>query len=206
MSFDPNLPQEGTPLDAVQMRSQLNGLKAIIDAILTLTAAQVDGVNTVEPGTPANASVSVTGNTLHFTFDIPRGNDGSQGQPGTNGSDGGPGADGPQGPPFANAIVDAVNTLNPGEPATVSVSFDGSNVRFTIGIPRGNDGATGATGQPGEVSQTDLNNAQLNTLSQTSNNTNNVSTLGQTADSNYNQQQMQDVLNKLDEFLNAARR
>jgi hypothetical protein len=91
MSFDPNLPQEGTPLDAVQMRSQLNGLKAIIDAILTLTAAQVDGVNTVEPGNPANATVSVNGNTLHFTFDIPRGNDGIQGQPGTNGNDGGPG-------------------------------------------------------------------------------------------------------------------
>ena len=202
MSFDPNLPQEGTPLDAVQMRSQLNGLKAIIDAILTLTAAQVDGVNTVEPGTPANASVSVTGNTLHFTFDIPRGNDGIQGQPGTNGNDGGPGPQGAQGPPFANAIVDAVNTLNPGEPATVSVSFDGSNVRFTIGIPRGSDGATGATGQPGEVSFNDLNNA----ISGTSANTNNVSTLGQTADSSYNQQQMQDVLNKLDEFLNAARR
>ena len=202
MSFDPNLPQEGTPLDAVQMRSQLNGLKAIIDAILTLTAAQVDGVNTVEPGTPANASVSVTGNTLHFTFDIPRGNDGIQGQPGTNGSDGGPGPQGAQGPPFANAIVDAVNTLNPGEPATVSVSFDGSNVRFTIGIPRGSDGATGATGQPGEVSFNDLSNA----ISGTSANTNNVSTLGQTADSSYNQQQMQDVLNKLDEFLNAARR
>jgi hypothetical protein len=33
-----------------------------------------------------------------------------------------------------------------------------------------------------------------------------VSTLGQTADSSYNQSQMQDVLNKLDEFLNAARR
>jgi hypothetical protein len=173
MSFDPNLPQEGTPLDAVQMRSQLNGLKAIIDAILTLTAAQVDGVNTVEPGTPANASVSVTGNTLHFTFDIPRGNDGIQGQPGTNGNDGGPGPQGAQGPPFANAIVDAVNTLNPGEPATVSVSFDGSNVRFTIGIPRGSDGATGATGQPGEVSFNDLSNA----ISGTSANTNNVSTL-----------------------------
>lgn len=202
MSFDPNLPQEGTPLDAVQMRSQLNGLKAIIDAILTLTAAQVDGVNTVEPGNPANATVNVTGNTLHFTFDIPRGNDGSQGQPGMNGSDGGPGPQGAQGPPFANAIVDAVNTLNPGEPATVSVSFDGSNVRFTIGIPRGSDGATGATGQPGEVSFNDLSNA----ISGTSANTNNVSTLGQTADSSYNQQQMQDVLNKLDEFLNAARR
>lgn len=256
--FDPNLPQEGTPLDAVQMRSQLNGLKAIIDAILTVTAAQVDSTTTLPQGSPANASVNVVGNTLHFsfeipqgqeglpglvgpagppfssavvdsvntvepgipaavnvsfdganvrfTFDIPRGNDGSQGQQGNDGGQGPPGNDGAQGPPFANAFVDAVNTLNPGEPATVSVSFDGSNVHFTIGIPRGSDGATGATGQPGEVSQTDLNNAQLNTLSQTSNNTNNVSTLGQTADSNYNQQQMQDVLNKLDEFLNAARR
>ena len=170
MSFDPNLPQEGTPLDAVQMRSQLNGLKAIIDAILTLTAAQVDGVNTVEPGNPANASVSVTGNTLHFTFDIPRGNDGIQGQPGGNGSDGGPGPVGPQGPPFASAIVDGVNTLNPGDPATVSVNFDGSNVRFTFGIPRGNDGSAGT---PGEVSLNDLNNA----ISGTSNNTNSLSTL-----------------------------
>ena len=35
MPFDPNIPQAGTEIDAVQMRSQLNGLKAIIDAILT---------------------------------------------------------------------------------------------------------------------------------------------------------------------------
>ena len=204
MSFDPNLPQEGTPLDAVQMRSQLNGLKAIIDAILTLTAAQVDGVNTVEPGTPANASVSVTGNTLHFTFDIPRGNDGSQGQPGTNGSDGGPGADGPQGPPFANAIVDAVNTLNPGEPATVSVSFDGSNVRFTIGIPRGSDGSSGsngsdgAQGPPGEVSQAQLDNA----ISGTSANTNNVSTL----DTGFADPDMEAMRQKLNEMILNGRR
>jgi hypothetical protein len=196
--FDPNLPQEGTPLDAVQMRSQLNGLKAIIDAILTLTAAQVDGVNTVEPGTPANASVSVTGNTLHFTFDIPRGNDGIQGQPGTNGSDGGPGPQGDQGPPFANAIVDAVNTLNPGEPATVSVSFDGSNVRFTIGIPRGNDGATGATGQPGEVSLNDLSNA----ISGTSNNTNGVSTL----DTGFADPDMEALRQKVNEMILNGRR
>jgi hypothetical protein len=93
------------------------------------------------------------------------------------GSNGNDGAQGPQGPPFANAIVDAVNTLNPGEPATVGLIFDGTNVRFTFGIPRGADGATGATGQNGEVTQVDLNNAQLNTLSQTSNNTNTVGTL-----------------------------
>ena len=33
MPFDPALPQENTPVDAAQMRSQLNGLKALIDAI-----------------------------------------------------------------------------------------------------------------------------------------------------------------------------
>jgi hypothetical protein len=196
--FDPNLPQEGTPLDAVQMRSQLNGLKAIIDAILTLTAAQVDGVNTVEPGTPANATVSVTGNTLHFTFDIPRGNDGIQGQPGTNGSDGGPGL-GPQGPPFANAIVDAVNTLNPGDPATVSVSFDGSNVRFTFGIPRGSDdGSDGAQGPPGEISQAQLDNA----ISGTSANTNNVSTL----DTGFADPDMEALRQKVNEMILNGRR
>jgi hypothetical protein len=204
MSFDPNLPQEGTPLDAVQMRSQLNGLKAIIDAILTLTAAQVDGVNTVEPGTPANATVSVNGNTLHFTFDIPRGNDGIQGQPGTNGNDGGPGPDGPQGPPFANAIVDAVNTLNPGEPATVSVSFDGSNVRFTIGIPRGSDGSSGsngsdgAQGPPGEISQAQLDSA----ISGTSANTNGVSTL----DNAFADPDMEALRQKLNEMILNGRR
>ena len=141
--FDPNLPQENTPADAVQMRSQLNGLKALIDAIQSVTAAQVDSTNTLPPGSPANASVSVVGNTLHFSFDLPQGNDGAAG------SDGGPGADGPQGPPFAQAVVDGVNTLEPWESATVDASFDGSNVRFTFGIPRGNDGISGAPGNDG---------------------------------------------------------
>ena len=52
----------------------------------------------------------------------------------------------------------------------------------------------------------DLNNAIANALSQTSNNSNGVGTLGQGADGGYNQQQMQDVLNKLDELINALRR
>ena len=73
--------------------------------------------------------------------------------------------------------MDIVNTLNRGEPATVGVNFDGTNVRFAFGIPRGNDGATGPAGQNGEVTQVDLANAQFNTLSQTSSNTNAVPTL-----------------------------
>jgi collagen type I alpha len=248
--FDPNLPQEGTPLDAVQMRSQLNGLKAIMDAILTLTAAQVDGTNTLPPSTPANASVAVVGNTLHFTFELPEGQEGPMGQqgppfanavvdavntvaPGTpaavgvsfdgtnvrftfdiprgsdgmNGSDGAqgpagndgsegaqgqPGNDGPQGPPFAQAVVDAVNTLDPGQSAAVGVSFDGTNVRFTFGIPRGNDGA------PGEVSQAQLDSA----ISGTSSNTNSVSTL----DSPFADPDMEAMRQKLNEVILNGRR
>ncbi|MEQ1747800.1 MAG: hypothetical protein ABL974_00145 [Prosthecobacter sp.] len=132
MPFDPTKPANNSPNSSAEMRSQLTSLKALIDAIFTITAAQVDGVNTLPPGNPASVSLSVTGNTLHFTFDIPQ----------------------------------------------------------------------GEVGPTGEVSQAQLDNA----ISGTSNNTNGVSTLGQSADFNYNQSQMQDVLNKLDEFLNAARR
>ena len=45
-----------------------------------------------------------------------------------------------------------------------------------------------------------------NGISGTSSDSNSVSTLGQSADGNYNQTQMQDVLNKLDELINALRR
>ena len=40
MPFNPNLPAENTPLDAVEMRAQLNALKALIDALQT----QVNGL------------------------------------------------------------------------------------------------------------------------------------------------------------------
>ncbi len=172
--FDPTIPATNAEATSAMFRSQFNGLKDLIDAIPGVTSAVVDSVTTLPPGSPAVVSVSVISGTLHLSFELPRGNDGPTGAPGTNGSDG---AQGPQGPPFANAIVDSVTTLNPGEPATVGVTFDGSHVRFNFGLPRGNDGAPGATGANGEVSQVDLNNAQLNTLSQTSSNTNAVPTL-----------------------------
>ena len=52
----------------------------------------------------------------------------------------------------------------------------------------------------------DLNNAIANALAQTSNNSNGVGTLSQGADGSYNQSQMQQVLDKLDELINALRR
>ena len=64
------------------------------------------------------------------------------------------GPPGPQGPPFANAVVDAVNTAPPGSNAAVSVSFDGTNVHFVFGLPagfNGINGTNGTDGAPGEV-------------------------------------------------------
>ena len=56
--------------------------------------------------------VSFDGNNVRFIFDIPRGFDGQLG------GDGQPGNDGQPGPPFAQAVVDGVTTLNPGDNAT----------------------------------------------------------------------------------------
>ena len=52
----------------------------------------------------------------------------------------------------------------------------------------------------------DLNNAIANALQQTSNNSNGVGTMGQGASGGYDQNQMQDLINKVDELINALRR
>jgi len=255
--FDPNIPAANAEATSAMFRGQFNGLKALIDAISTITAAQVDAVNSVPPDSPAQVNLSVTGNTLHFSFDlprgydgndgaqgppfaqavvdavntlepwesatvdasfdgsnvrftfgIPRGNDGSngaageQGPPGNDGIQGQPGNDGPQGPPFAQAVVDGVNTLDPWESAAVDVSFDGSNVRFTFGIPRGNDGSNGSDGAPGEVSLQQLSDA----IATTSANSNGVSTLDLFPSDPPTQAEMQDVVNKINELIVALRR
>ena len=101
---------------------------------------------------------------------------GSQGNDGPQGASGPQGPQGPQGAPFASAAVDTVSTLNPGEPATVGTGFDGSNVHFTFGIPRGApgvDGTDGPQGLPGEVT----NAALASAIAGTSASTNAVSTL-----------------------------
>ncbi len=152
MPFDPSLPATNSPLQSQVVRDQLQALFNLINNIVTVTAAQVDGVTTLLPGEAASAGLTVTGDTLHFTFGIPRGDEGVQGQNGADGANGTNGADGavgPPGPPFAQAVVDAVNTLNPGDPATVSVTFDGVNVHFSYGIPRGNNGVDGTDGAIG---------------------------------------------------------
>ncbi len=191
-----------------EMRSQLTGLKDLIDAISTISAAQIDSVSTGNPGDPATVGLSVVGATLHFTFGLPRGNDGGQGPPGNNGNDGGQGPPGPQGPAFAAAVVDSTNTLDPGNPATVALSFDGSNLRFFFGIPRGsngtngNDGAPGLQGAPGEVS-----NAQLaSAINGTSANSNGVNTLDTVPIDPPSFADYEALRAKMNELINALRR
>jgi hypothetical protein len=194
-----------TVADATQMRAQLNGLKDLIDAVSGVTSAQVDTVSTLPPGSPAAVMVSVNGNVLHLSFDLPQGNDGGQGQ---NGTDGG------QGPPFTNFVVDGVVTLNPGDNATVGAAFDGSAVRLNFGIPRGNDGATGGQGQngndggpgpqgpPGEVSNAELQAA----ITGSSANSNAVAALTFGAGPSYDPAQQQEVIAKVNELISALRR
>ncbi len=243
MPFDPQWPQNGQVVDADRFRQQFTGLKDLIDAIQGggISSVVVDAVNTLPAGTPANVGLSLAGSVLHFTFDLPQGQEGPMGQQGppfggavvdavttvdpsepaavgvsfdgTNvhftfdiprGNDGSPGqsgSDGGQGPPgepFAQAVVDNVDTLSPGQPATVGVSFDGSNVRFNFGIPRGNDGSDGSPGPPGEVSQSQLDTA----LSSTSANTNSVTTL----DTAFSDPDLESMRSKLNELIEALRR
>ncbi len=173
MPIDPSLPATNSPLQSQVVRDQLQALFNLINNIVTITTAQVNGVSTVNPGDPASVGLTVNGGTLHFTFSIPRGQEGVAGQAG---QDGGPGPVGPQGPPFANAVVDSVTTLPAGDPATVSVSFDGTQVHFALGLPRGasgTNGLDGIQGLPGEVT----NAALAMSVNGTSSNSNAVTTL-----------------------------
>ena len=99
-------------------------------------------------------------------------------------------------PTVTSAIVDAVNTLPPGDPAEVSVSVIGDVLHLTFGIP------AGQSGPPGEVTLADMNAA----IATTSANSNAVVNLNELAEGTYNQTQMQNVIKKLDELINALRR
>lgn len=132
MPYDPTLPQAGTEIDAVQMRAQLNGLKDLIDAIQTITTAQIDAVNTVPPGDPAAVTLSVAGGTLHFTFNIPQGANGADGINGSSGSDGGEGPPGPEGPQGEPGVPGEV-TLQQLTDAIATTSTN-SNAVATLGM------------------------------------------------------------------------
>ncbi len=46
-----------------------------------------------------------------------------------------------------SAVIDGVTTLDPGSEATVAVTFDGTDVHFSFGLPRGDPGPEGSAGE-----------------------------------------------------------
>ncbi len=102
----------------------------------------------------------------------------------------------------AKALVEFVANAHDADAQWVNVSFDGTNVHFTFGIPQGAQGIQGYQGPPGEVTTSQLDTA----IATTAQNPTSVSPLSQTADGTYNPTQMQQVMDKLDELLAAAKR
>jgi hypothetical protein len=193
MPYDPALPANGAKVKAAELRGQFAGLKELIDSGTGITSIVVDSVTTLAPGEPASVTVGIDGSVLHLNLAFPQGQPGAQGVPGV------------QGPPFANVVIDSVMTLAPGQPATVSVSFDGTNVHLSFGIPQGaqgEQGIQGIQGVPGEVTATAMNGAISTAIAGTSNNTNGVATL----DTPFADPDMEALRQKLNEMLLAQRR
>lgn len=118
----------------------------------------IESVETGEPGT--DAEVTMTGDAPNhgLRFVIPRGNKGDKGDtgsPGAKGDKGEPGAKGEPGSPGAkgdkgdtgatpNLTIGSVTTLDAGQNATASMSGTAESPVLNLGIPRG------AKGEPGE--------------------------------------------------------
>ncbi len=109
-------------------------------------------------------------------------------------------------PGVASALIGTVSTLPPGSSATADLQIVSGVLVLNLGLPQGQQGDPGATGQPGEVTANDLNNAVTTVTNASSANSNSVGTLSQGADASYNPAQIQALLDKVDELINALRR
>lgn len=184
--FDPTIPADHAELTGAMFRGQLNGLKALIDAMASISTAQVDGVSTLPPGSAANVSVNVVGNTLHLSFEIPQGAEGPAGQQGAEGPVGQQGATGPAGPQG-----------DPGGPPGPAGPQGPQGSEGPQG-PSGPQGTAGPEGPAGEVSNADLTTA----IQGTSPNTNAVETL----DSAFTDPDLELLRGKLNEMILNGRR
>jgi hypothetical protein len=97
-------------------------------------------------------------------------------------------------PVLANAVVDAVVTDPPGNPASVQVYVSQGTLHFTFNIPQG---------LPGEVTLLDAQNL---IAAQSSANSNAVGTLGLGVNDPPTGPDVQQIVNKLDELILALRR
>lgn len=159
MSFDPSLPANGSPLSSAEMRTQLTGLKALIDAVPTISSAVVDAVNTLPPGQSAAVSASVVGGVLHLTLDLPQGETGPAGTPGAPGEPGTPGEPGLPGTPGEPGM--------PGEPGAPGEVTNADLSNAISGTSNNSNAVTSldsAFNDPPNVSDLELLRSKLNEL------------------------------------------
>ena len=118
----------------------------------------IESVETGEPGTDADVTMTGDAPNHGLKFVIPRGNKGDKGdtgspgakgdkgEPGAKGEPGSPGAKGDKGDPGAtpSLTIGAVTTIEAGQDATASMGGTAESPVLNLGIPRG------AKGEPGE--------------------------------------------------------
>lgn len=142
----------------------------------------IESVETGEPGTDADVTMTGDAPNHGLKFVIPRGNKGDKGDtgsPGAKGDKGEPGAKGEPGSPGAkgdkgdtgatpNLTIGTVTTLEAGQNATASMGGTAESPVLNLGIPRGAKGEPGQGGGGGGTYYVELDGNFPNyTLSET---------------------------------------
>jgi hypothetical protein len=157
MSFDPNLPVNGSEVSSAELRGQFTGLKALIDAVPAgppgpqgetgpsgpAGSNGVDGrgIAEVYDSGDGRAMVRMTDGTTYGPFTIasgPQGAPGNDGAPGPSGNDGQPGPEGRH----------VTNVIDNGDGRCIVVMSDGANYG-PFSVANGPQGPAGAPGEPG---------------------------------------------------------
>ena len=105
---------------------------------------EIGTVETLPADQPATASITGESPAQKLNLGIPQGKQGATGNPGAPGKDGQNGVT----PTLAAGNVE---TLDPDQPATASVTGNGPEYQINLGIPQGKTGETGAQGVQGEI-------------------------------------------------------
>lgn len=105
---------------------------------------EIGTVETLPADQQATASITGESPAQKLNLGIPQGKQGATGNPGA------PGKDGQNGVTPTLAAGD-VETLEPGQPATASVTGEGPAYQINLGIPQGKTGETGAQGVQGKI-------------------------------------------------------
>ena len=105
---------------------------------------EIGTVETLPADQPATASITGESPAQKLNLGIPQGKQGATGNPGAPGKDGQNGVT----PTLSTGNVE---TLEPDQPATASVTGEGPAYQINLGIPQGKTGETGAQGVQGKI-------------------------------------------------------